>query len=86
VSRGRYQRIALLGVSPPPAGSSRADRLRFVRDLQVRWLAIYLPAIVLVAIVGPRWAVVLEVVALVSLIADIGWLSAKITSLTNGDR
>jgi hypothetical protein len=58
-----------LGVRPPRRGASRADGLRFIRDLQVRSLLFCLPAFVLAILAGaPGWALVLGAVALAALV------------------
>lgn len=62
-----WQRIGLLGITPPAAGTSRLHRLRFVRDLQRRTGLMFVPVfVVLLLTASGTIAVVAAVIALLA--------------------
>lgn len=69
-----------LGVVPPrQPGTTRADTRRFIRDLQLRCLAICAPLFVVIVLVGtPTWALLLAALGLGSLALDVAWLTIRI--------
>ena len=76
-----------LGVRPPRRGASRADGLRFIRDLQVRSLLFCLPAFVLAIVAdAPGWALVLGAVALAALVLDSVLLTRRIARIRRESR
>jgi hypothetical protein len=71
-----------LGVRPPAKGAPLSERLRFVRDFQLRALAIYLPAFIVLLIVPVSiWFVTAAAVALTLLAIDAAWLTFRIRRL-----
>lgn len=74
----RWHRIGTLGLVPPPAGSRRAARLRFVRDFQLRWLPIILIALLTTALAGLGWATRILAVGAGLLILDAVWLTVQV--------
>lgn len=69
-------RLLTLGVRPPKAEADRAERLRFVRDLNLRCAAI--TAVVILAlwftgVSGPF--MLLALVVLVTQVGDVAWLT-----------
>jgi hypothetical protein len=55
-----------LWVEPPPPGAPRADQRRFVRDLQLRVLAMCVVVLVVVLLVGaPTWVLAVALAGLV---------------------
>jgi hypothetical protein len=71
-----------LGVRAPVKGAPRSEVLRFVRDFQLRALAVYLPVfLVLLVVPVSHWFVVAAAVALGLLGLDAAWLTLRIRRL-----
>jgi hypothetical protein len=69
--------LLTLGVEPPPSNATKAERLRFIRDFQVRAVPLNAVALAVVLVVGvPGWPLVAA--ALVLLLLDIAWLTLKV--------
>lgn len=68
----------VLGAPLPPPGAGRPARLRFLRDYQLRWLAVDLLLLIVLLAVGIGWAVAVFAVGAVMLVLDIGWLTVRL--------
>jgi hypothetical protein len=74
-----WMRWSLLGVKPPPPGSSRTDARRFVRDLQVRVAIVLAPLEVLLIAVGPpAWMLVVALGSYALLVLDAIYLTVRL--------
>jgi hypothetical protein len=81
----RPHRWALLGVAPPAPAAGKVERLRFVRDLQLRWLPINVIGLAAVALVGVGLTPLIVVAAsTLVLILDAAWLTVTIRRATKG--
>jgi hypothetical protein len=67
-----------LGVTPPAPQAARRDRLRFVRDFQIRWFAVGVMLEILAVLCGVRATTILfPAIGTVVLALDIAWLTVK---------
>jgi hypothetical protein len=70
-------RAMLRGIRPPAEGGARRESLRFVRDIQLRVLMLWVPIFVVLVLVASPWVVFVAIAAIALLIADIAYLSFR---------
>jgi hypothetical protein len=80
---GPLRRLATLGLQPPGPDADRAERRRFVRDLNARSAVITGALLVLaLAVAASLWLIVVIAAGLLATLIDVAWL----TFTLSGDR
>jgi energy-converting hydrogenase Eha subunit E len=76
---GSLRRLTTLGVQPPRADAGRAERRRFVRDLNARSAVISAALLVLaLAVAASLWLIVLIAAGLLATLIDVAWLTVTL--------
>lgn len=71
--------LATLGLEPPAPDAPRLDKLRFLRDFQLRVLPVNLLGLVALGIAGlPGWVLLVGAVVLVPLVFNIASLTYRL--------
>ena len=73
----RWLRLMLLGTPVPPAGAERVERMRFIRNYQLKWLPVNVVLLIGVAFVGLTWVAMILAVGTVILLLDAAWLTMQ---------
>jgi hypothetical protein len=74
----RAGQVMLRGITPPAEGGGRRESLRYVRDIQLRVLWLWVPVVIALAFVGATGILIASGVAIVFCVADIVYLTYKI--------
>jgi hypothetical protein len=70
--------VMLRGVRRPDPAKGRPDALRFVRDIQLRVMALWPPIFVaLIAVAAPTWVLLAAAAAMVLGLADLIYLTVQ---------